>query len=88
MATLSIFFGLIIRMFNEKGGQLNVPHIHVYYGEDKAAFDFESNVLEGDLPKKKIRMVQTWIDIHQEDLIANWELLSNGEPFFKIDPLR
>lgn len=87
MATLSIFFGLIIKMFNEKGGKHNIPHIHVYYGDDKAVFDFEGNVLEGDLPKKKIRMVQTWIDIHQEDLMANWLLLSSGEQFFKIDPL-
>ncbi len=88
MATLSIFLGLIIRMFNEKGGKHKVPHIHAYYGDNKAVFDLDGNKLEGELPIKKERQVIVWIDIHHDELIANWELLSNGEPFFKIDPLR
>ncbi len=88
MPTLSIFFGIIIRMYREIGGQHNIPHIHAEYGDDEAVFDLEGNCLEGKLPKKKERMVQTWIDIHQEDLIANWKLLSNGEQYFKIPPLR
>ena len=33
-------------------------------------------------------MVRSWIKIHREELFANWQLLSNGEPFFKIEPLR
>lgn len=88
MPTLSIFFGIIIRMYREIGGQHNIPHIHAEYGDDEAVFDLEGNRLEGKLPTKKERMVQTWIDIHQEDLIANWKLLSNGEQYFKIPPLR
>ena len=36
----------------------------------------------------KLRMVQVWMDIHREDLEANWKLLSAGEQFFRIDPLR
>lgn len=88
MPTLSIFFGIIIRMYREIGGQHNIPHIHAEYGDDEAVFDLEGNCLEGKLPKKKERMVQAWIDIHQEDLIANWKLLSNGEQYFKIPPLR
>lgn len=88
MPTLSVFYGIIIRMYREIGGKHNVPHIHAEYGDDEAVFDLDGNVLEGELPKKKERMVQTWMDIHYDDLLANWKLLSDGEQFFKIAPLQ
>ncbi len=88
MPTLSIFFGIIIYMYKENGGKHNLPHIHAEYGEYEAVFDLEGNKIEGDLPKKKIRMVQTWIDIHQEDLLANWKLITNGQQVFRIPPLQ
>lgn len=87
MPTLSMFYGIIIRK-KELGGKHSMPHIHAEYGESEAVFDFEGNVIEGELPLKKTRMVQTWIDIHNEELVANWKLLSNGEQFFKISPLQ
>lgn len=88
MPTLSIFFGIIIYMYKEDGGKHNLPHIHAEYGEYEAVFDLDGNKIEGDLPKKKIRMVQTWIDIHQEDLMANWKLITNGQQVFRIPPLQ
>ncbi|MCM1382743.1 MAG: DUF4160 domain-containing protein [Muribaculaceae bacterium] len=88
MPTLSIFFGIIIYMYKEDGGKHNLPHIHAEYGEYEAVFDLDGNKIEGDLPKKKIRMVQTWIDIHQEDLMANWKLIANGQQVFRIPPLQ
>ncbi len=88
MPTLSVFFGIIIRMYREIGGKHNMPHIHAEYGDDEAVFDLDGNMIEGSLPSKKARMVQTWIDIHHEDLMANWKLLSNGEQYFKIPPLQ
>ncbi len=88
MPTLSIFFGIIIRMYKEIGGKHNLPHIHAEYGDDEAVFDLDGNKLEGKLPTKKERMVQTWIDIHNEDLQANWKLLQRGEQYFKIPPLQ
>jgi hypothetical protein len=42
----------------------------------------------GDLPAKKLRLVQAWIAIHEEKLMADWALAANGEPVFPIDPLR
>lgn len=88
MPTLSIFFGIIIYMYKEDGGKHNLPHLHAEYGEYEAVFDLDGNKIEGDLPKKKIRMVQTWIDIHQEDLMANWKLITNGQQIFRIPPLQ
>lgn len=71
MPALSLFFGIVIRMYREVGGKHNLPHIHAEYGEDEAVFDFDGNVLEESISKKKERMVQVWIDIYKEDLIAN-----------------
>lgn len=88
MPTLSMFYGIIIRMYSEAGGRHNMPHIHAEYGDDEAVFDFEGNVIEGHIPKKKENLVKAWISIHEEELAANWKLLSAGEQFFKIDPLR
>ena len=88
MPTLSIFFGIIIRMYKEIGGKHNLPHIHAEYNDDEAVYDLDGNRLEGKIPPKKERLVQAWIEIHKEDLQANWKLLQSGEQFFKIPPLQ
>lgn len=38
--------------------------------------------------KSKKKLVEAWIEIHKEELQANWKLLDEGEQFFKIEPLR
>lgn len=88
MPTLSVFFGIIVRMYPEAGGQHNIPHLHAEYQGKKVVVTFDGEVLEGDLPNTKMHMLLAWVAIHKEDLTANWELLSSGEQFFKIDPLR
>jgi len=45
-------------------------------------------MLDGDLPKKQMKLVLAWAELHQEELMANWKLVMNGEDPFKIDPLR
>ncbi len=45
-------------------------------------------VLEGELKPGKLRLVQAWVEIHQEELMADWELASQGQSVFKIEPLR
>jgi hypothetical protein len=48
----------------------------------------DGEVLEGDFPNKQLKLLLAWIAIHEDELRANWELLSNGEGYFKIEPLR
>ena len=45
-------------------------------------------VLAGELPSGKARLVQAWIELHRDELQADWDLAVNGEEVFKIDPLR
>ena len=66
-----------------------MPHLHVEYQDKQSVILIpDGNLLEGDLPAKKLRLVQAWIAIHEEELMADWALAANGEPVFPIDPLR
>lgn len=88
MPTLCMFFGIVVKMYAESGTQHNLPHIHAEYQGAKVVVDLDGNVIEGKFPRSKMRLLLAWIEIHHDELMANWELLSNGEGYFKIDPLR
>jgi hypothetical protein len=69
--------------------QHHLPHIHAEYQGIKAVLSIPNGeLLEGELPSKKLRLLQAWIYIHEEELMADWELAIRGEPLFQIDPLR
>lgn len=88
MPVLSTFFGIIVRMYREQGGKHNVPHIHAEYSGDEVVVALDGTVIEGEIPRNKMKLLIAWMEIHREDLEANWSILSRGEQFFRIDPLR
>jgi hypothetical protein len=89
MPTISMFYGIIIRMLFMDKQQHHLPHLHGEYQGMQAVITIpDGNLLEGDFPAKKLRLVQAWITIHEEELMADWALAVNGEPVFPIDPLR
>ena len=57
MSTLSLFFGIIIRMYSEPATKHKVPHIHAEYQGKQAVFDLDGNLLEGDFPSKQKKLV-------------------------------
>lgn len=85
MPTISMFYGILIRMYYDDH---NPPHIHAIYGNDTACFTFYGEILEGSLPKKQRKLVEAWIEIHRDELNANWKLAQEGETIFKIEPLK
>ncbi len=65
------------------------PHIHARYQDDEAVIGIpEGDLLEGKLPHSKMRLVQAWVEIHRDELMADWELAVQGQNPYKIDPLR
>ncbi|WOG30134.1 DUF4160 domain-containing protein [Endozoicomonas sp. 8E] len=89
MPTISMFYGLIVRMYYFDNQQHNMPHIHVFYQNFEAIIEIPTGkILEGNLPKSKQKLVDAWIEIHKESLMANWDLAVNGDSVFKIDPLK
>ena len=89
MPTICMFYGIIIRMMFMDNQQHNLPHIHVEYQGENAVISIpDGDLLEGQIPAKKLKLVQAWIAIHEDELMADWTLAVRGEPIFKIDPLR
>jgi hypothetical protein len=89
MAILSMFYGLIISMFYGDNKQHKLPHIHVQYQSFEAVFSIpEGELLSGNLPLKKTKLVQAWIIMHEEDLMANWQLATTEQNIFRIEPLK
>lgn len=84
MPTISMFYGIVIRMYYTDH---NPPHIHAYYNNNIATFDFDGNMLKGIMDKKQCKLIQAWILLHREELLANWSLSKNSEKPFRIRPL-
>jgi hypothetical protein len=89
MPAISMFYGIIIYMYYFDDKMHNLAHIHAKYQENEAVVQIpEGNVFEGNLPSNKLKLVQAWIEIHKEELMANWGLAKNGEQVFKIEGLK
>jgi len=89
MAVISIFYGLIISMYYLDNKRHHLPHIHVKYQEMEAVFSINNGeILEDELPNNKRKLVEAWIEIHKEDLLADWSLAIAGQNIFTIEPLK
>jgi hypothetical protein len=89
MPTISMFYGIVVMIFYYDNKQHNLPHIHVRYQDSKAIFGIDTaEMIEGDLPNKQKRLVQAWMEIHKDELIADWDLAISGEQPYKIEPLK
>ena len=86
MPAISMFYGIIIKMYNI--GEHNPPHFHASYQGYDATFNLDGELIEGDMPKRQIKFIAAWTESHTDELIANWELAINEEPLYKIEPLR
>ena len=88
MPVLCMFYGIIVRMYREIGGKHNTPHIHAEYSGQEIVVALDGTILEGKFPKSQMKLLDAWMQIHKDDWGAYWKLLSNGEQFFRIDPLK
>lgn len=48
----------------------------------------DGEVIEGWLPTNKLKLVVAWVSLHEDELAANWRMLSDVDGYYKIDPLR
>ena len=90
MPEIARFFGIIIRMYVCRGGgPHHRPHFHAYYQQEVAIFGIDSvDLLAGSLPRPQQRFVEAWAELHQQELLANWERLQDGRLPARIEPLR
>ncbi|MBU5611682.1 DUF4160 domain-containing protein [Geomonas azotofigens] len=88
MPIISMFYGIIIRMYLLDNHHHNRPHFHAKYAELEASISIEEGeILAGQLPRKQIRLVPAWLELHRDELQADWDLVVAGENPYKIDPL-
>ena len=87
MPTISMFYGIIIRMYFAPT-EHNPPHIHAYYNEYKISLNIKTmEFMDGDMPRKQKRLIQAWAELHEDELLADWKLAMNGESVYQISPL-
>ncbi|MBS4027640.1 MAG: DUF4160 domain-containing protein [Ignavibacteriales bacterium] len=87
MPEISRFFGIVVYMY---GDDHSPPHFHAQYGEFEAMIDIATGeIIKGDFPKKQLRLIQAWTEIHRQELMNNFDSLRQEEQVFhKIEPLR
>ncbi len=83
-----MFYGIVIRMFYRDDRQHHLPHIHAEFQGQVAVFAIDDGrVLEGVIPPAKAKLVAAWLEIHKDELLADWGLAVKGEPAFRIKGL-
>ena len=86
MPCISQFFGISIWIYYDDH---NPPHFHADYGDHAATFSIESGeLLVGSLPASARRKVETWAQLHRQELQADWELSEKHQPLQQIPPLK
>jgi len=85
MPTISLFFGIAVRMYFDDHGP---PHFHAYYGSDAAAIEIETlRVIAGRLPRRALAMVLEWAAERREELRMDWALADAHRTLERIAPL-
>ena len=75
-------------MYSEIGGPHHLPHLHAYYQEDVGIFSLDPIALiAGSLPTRQQRLVEAWVELHQAELLDDWQRLQEGRKPLPIKPL-
>jgi hypothetical protein len=88
MPVISRFQGITVYLYTERDAPHRLPHFHVYYGEYLASFAITPpGLLEGSLPRRQLRLVLAWAELHEEELEENWWRVQNGQSPHQVEGL-
>ena len=86
MPTISRFMGIVIAMFFDDHGP---PHFHARHAAGSAKVLIDTvEVIDSSLPRRQLRLVLAWAELHKDELLDNWRLARAGERLQDIEPLR
>ena len=75
-------------MYLEAGGVHHLPHFHAYHGDNVAVYSLQPvELISGLLPRRQVRLVEAWAELHEHELLADWERLQAGQSPLPIAPL-
>ena len=84
MPTISRFYGIVVYMnYNDHAP----PHFHARYQDQEVTVDIQTGQVTGTMSRRALQMIFDWLDVHQADLMANWERARQHEPLENIQPL-
>jgi hypothetical protein len=84
MPEISRFYGIIIYMFYNDH---NPPHFHVEYQDFEATIEIESGIIKGKIPRRALKLIFEWMDLHKVELLENWKKIEERKSLEKIEPL-
>ncbi len=84
MPEISRFYGIVVYMFFNDHPP---PHFHVKYGDFEATINVDDGIMNGKMPRRAIRLIFEWLDLHKEELLENWYLMEKRKPLKKVEPL-
>lgn len=86
MPYVSMFFGIIIRMFFSEH---NPPHFHAEYQGAEGIFDFQGNMVRGNIKSAiALKLIREWALLRTKELDENWNNILNKQNINKIEPLQ
>ncbi len=84
MPEISRFLGIIIAMYYNDHSP---PHFHAKYGEYEITVNIDGGLFDGRFPKRALRHVLEWYELHKADLEEDWHLARERKPLKSIPPL-
>ena len=86
MPEISRFYWIVIKMFFND----HIPaHFHAEFAEYKAMIGIENGeIIQGNMPKKQLKLIQAWAILHEIELLSNFEGLRElPAKWHTIEPL-
>jgi hypothetical protein len=85
MPAISIFFGIVIKMFYMEHPP---PHFHAEYQGQRGVFDFDGKMIKGNIRSRTARrLIEEWAVLHHDELEQNWYQAREGKALARIAPL-
>ena len=85
MPVVALFHGIRILLYWDDHGP---PHFRAEYAEHAAKVDIRRGVvIAGYLPRRQLRLVLAWAQLHEDELMQNWELARDKHPLRSIQGL-
>jgi len=84
MPTVSRFYGIVVYMnYNEHAP----AHFHARYQGEEVSVEIESGLVEGKMPRRALKLILEWYELHTEELLRDWELAQARQTLEPIPPL-
>ncbi len=84
MPEICRFLGMIVYMLYDDH---RPPHFHAEYGEYKVSVEINTGIVEGRFPRRALKALMEWYELHKDELLEDWQLAERHEPLNRIPPL-